>query len=175
MSLFPRIQSPCPYKGKFADIMQGSQCRLCKREVIDLTDMTSGERREFLSACDTEMCISYRVGAKSALAAMAMSTVAVPGAVAAQDTGIDTRIDTGAQQAAVEDEEHPEEMWIIVGGMRKPGDAEWVEDAPLADSAGETDALNDHTPQMAEKPALPVEYDDDSEVSPEKPEDTPAK
>ena len=77
MSLFPRVQSPCPYKGKFANIMQGSQCRLCKREVVDLTDMEAAERKQFLSACETEACVSYRAGAHSFLGAMAMSALAV--------------------------------------------------------------------------------------------------
>lgn len=135
MSLFPKVQSPCPYKGKFADIMQGNQCRLCKREVIDLTEMAEAERKQFLAACEGEVCISYRVGAKSALAAMAMSTVAIPTAAAAQDTA--------QPQADAPAEEDSELYYIIVGGMKKPHDAKWVKDE-----------------QSSEAPALPVEYDD---------------
>jgi hypothetical protein len=143
MSLFPKVQSPCPYKGKFADIMQGNQCRLCKREVIDLTAMDDEGRKAFLDACDTEVCISYRVGAKSALAAMAMSAVAVPTAAAAQDTA-DAADDTSA---GIEEYFDEETMWIIVGGMKKPGDAEWIKDTPKRDHQAGTSAL-------------PVEYDD---------------
>lgn len=143
MSLFPKVQSPCPYKGKFADIMQGNQCRLCKREVIDLTAMDDEGRKAFLDACDTEVCISYRVGAKSALAAMAMSAVAVPTAAAAQDTA-DTADDTSA---GIEEHFDDETMWIIVGGMKKPGDAEWIKDTPKRDHQAGTSAL-------------PVEYED---------------
>ena len=145
MSLFPKVQSPCPYKGKFADIMQGSQCRLCKRDVIDITDMSDDARKEFLGACETEVCISYRVGAKSALAAMAMSAVAVPTAAAAQDGGAEQ----GSGDASTEIEEHFDDqtMWIIVGGMKKPGDAEWIKDTPKREHAEGTTAL-------------PVEYDD---------------
>ena len=143
MSLFPKVQSPCPYKGKFADIMQGNQCRLCKREVIDLTAMDDEGRKAFLDACDTEVCISYRVGAKSALAAMAMSAVAVPTAAAAQDTA-DAADDTSA---GIEEHFDDETMWIIVGGMKKPGDAEWIKDTPKRDHQAGTSAL-------------PVEYED---------------
>lgn len=143
MSLFPKVQSPCPYKGKFADIMQGSQCRLCKREVIDITDMEVAERKDFLAACEGEVCISYRVGAKSALAAMAMSAVAVPTAAAAQDTA-DANDDASAE---IDEHFENEQMWIIVGGMKKPGEAEWIKDTPKRDHQAGTSAL-------------PVEYDD---------------
>ena len=150
MSLFPKIQSPCPYKGRFADIMQGNQCRLCKREVIDITDMDDAGRKAFLAACEGEVCISYKVGAKSALAAMAMSAVALPTAAAAQDTEDAVSDATAAQDAAAaEIEEYFEPIYIIVGGMKKPGEAEWIKDEPKAE-AGE---------QASE---LPVEYDDEA-------------
>lgn len=184
MTMFPKIQSPCPYKGKFADIMQGNQCRLCKREVVDLTQMASAQRKEFLSACDTEVCVSYRVGAKSALAAMAMSTIAVPTAASAQSAqaglGAQAGADPAAEtQAAGEAEEHPELMWIIVGGMRKPGDAEWVEDTPLK-AKGKAGTLDDlaapepaqNSAQAPQKPALPVEYDDELDTAPDTPDET---
>ena len=156
MSLFPKVQSPCPYKGKFADIMQGNQCRLCKRNVIDLTDMSDGERQQFLSACEGEVCVSYRVGAKSALAAMAMSTVAVPSVAAAQDT-------QETEGAAEEIEEHFEDevFYIIVGGMKKPGDAEWIEDTQRKDADSEASEL-------------PVEYEDEAPAE-KKPAKEPSK
>ena len=34
MAIFPKIQSPCPYKGNLSDIMDGDLCRLCKRQVF---------------------------------------------------------------------------------------------------------------------------------------------
>ena len=58
MAFFPKIQSPCPYKGKLSAIMDGDVCRLCKREVFDLTHMTDGARREFLAGCANEVCVS---------------------------------------------------------------------------------------------------------------------
>ena len=187
MSLFPKIQSPCPYKGKFADIMQGNQCRMCKREVVDLTEMTSHARQDFLSACETEVCVSYRVGAKSALVAMAMGAATVPSAAAAQDS----------EEPSDGWFEHSEGNFIIVGGMRKPQQAEWVEvervevdkavetraDAEVAPetrnaiSGGarkpdQTEWVSDDpvAPESDEKPELPVEYDDE----PLGEEDTPA-
>jgi hypothetical protein len=147
MSLFPRVQSPCPYKGKFADIMQGNQCRLCKREVVDITDMTDEARKSFLDACDTEVCISYRVGAKSALAAMAMSAVAVPTAAAAQDSEEPATTTEDGAAAEIEEYFYDPSMVIVVGGMKKPGEAEWLKDAPKREHQAGTSAL-------------PVEYDE---------------
>jgi len=171
MSLFPKVQSPCPYKGKFADIMQGSQCRLCKREVVDLTDMETAERKQFLSACETEVCVSYRVGARSVLAAMAMSTVAISTVAEAQDSESPEPIETDITVEtydAVEDEEHDEVFYIIVGGMRKPGEAEWLEDKDTERHSSLTKAvLAQEGMADGEKPALPVEYDDEFETEAE--------
>ena len=50
VGLFPKIQSPCPYKGNLADVMDGDVCRLCKREVTDLTALGDDERVAFFSA-----------------------------------------------------------------------------------------------------------------------------
>lgn len=192
MSLFPKIQSPCPYKGKFSDIMQGNECRLCKREVVDITDMSVAERKDFLASCETEVCISYKVGAKSALAAMAMGAAAVPTAAAAQD-------DTDPENTVEYVEDHGDYGVIIVGGMRKPQEAKWLEavevvtakDPQFEDKADANDdpqvitivAGGMRKPQDAEfvdaeeavavsdKPELPVVYDD--EETPDSPE-TPA-
>lgn len=196
MSLFPKIQSPCPYKGKFSDIMQGNECRLCKRAVIDLTDMSDGERKDFLSSCDTEVCVSYRVGAKSALAAMAMSTVAVSTSAAAQDTDNADLSDDWV-------EEHPENNFIIVGGMRKPDQVEWQLDKPaqtiaakdLEEAAVDAESSPDlifvvaggmRKPDEAawvadapsktteDKPSLPIEYDDEPDSDMDTGENLPA-
>ena len=36
MAVFPKVQSPCPYKGQLSEIMDGDTCRLCNRQVFDL-------------------------------------------------------------------------------------------------------------------------------------------
>src|ERR1700760_3664773 len=68
MALYPRIESPCPYKGNLADIMDGDVCRLCKREVFDLTAMGDAERVAFMKGCAGEVCVSYRMPMRTALA-----------------------------------------------------------------------------------------------------------
>jgi predicted Fe-S protein YdhL (DUF1289 family) len=103
MSIFPKIQSPCPYKSKLAEIMDGDVCRMCKRQVFDLTSMTDGERLSFLSACEEEVCVSYAIRPALRAAAVA-AALAIPTAAAAQ-----------------------EEMWITVGGINDPARVQMIE------------------------------------------------
>ena len=86
MALFPKIQSPCPYTDRFATIMDGDMCRMCKRQVFDLTDMSDGERVAFMKGCGGEVCVSYKVRVRPALAAAALAALAIaaPTAAAAQ-------------------------------------------------------------------------------------------
>jgi predicted Fe-S protein YdhL (DUF1289 family) len=81
MALFPKIQSPCPYQGDLSAIMDGDMCRLCKRQVFDLTAMSDGQRVAFMKSCSGEVCVSYRLPVAVAAAALAL---AIPTAAAAQ-------------------------------------------------------------------------------------------
>ncbi|MEA3040639.1 MAG: hypothetical protein QOC65_128 [Sphingomonadales bacterium] len=108
MPIFPKIQSPCPYKSNLAAIMDGDVCRMCKRQVFDLTSMTDGERVSFLAACEEEVCVSYAIRPALRAAAVA-AALAIPAAAAAQ-----------------------EEMWITVGGITDPARVQMVE---IADDA----------------------------------------
>ncbi|MEA3016960.1 MAG: hypothetical protein QOI38_1682 [Sphingomonadales bacterium] len=103
MPIFPKIQSPCPYKSNLAAIMDGDVCRMCKRQVFDLTSMTDGERISFLAACEEEVCVSYAIRPALRAAAVA-AALAIPAAAAAQD-----------------------EMFITVGGISDPARVEMVE------------------------------------------------
>lgn len=69
MSLFPPIARPCPYIDRLGDVMEGDFCRMCKRQVHDLSDMTDGERAAFLAACGGDACISYVSLVRPAIAA----------------------------------------------------------------------------------------------------------
>jgi predicted Fe-S protein YdhL (DUF1289 family) len=78
MPLFPKISSPCPYVSDLAAIMDGDQCRMCKRQVFDLTAMSDGERVAFLAGCrDEEVCVSYTIPVRPALAAAALAAAAI--------------------------------------------------------------------------------------------------
>ncbi|HZF96469.1 MAG TPA: hypothetical protein VEZ20_16520 [Allosphingosinicella sp.] len=85
MPLFPKISSPCPYKSDLAAVMDGDHCRMCDRQVFDLTAMSDGERLAFLAACTDEVCVSYSIPLRhAARAAMVAAAIAAPGAAAAR-------------------------------------------------------------------------------------------
>lgn len=137
MSRFPKIQSPCPYKANLSALMDGDTCRMCQRQVHDLTAMDDRQRQAFLSACREEVCVSYRFPLRPVLAAAgaAVAIAALPMAAAAQDM---------VPPAAAPDPEM-ENMDIFVGGITDLANIEYVEDD--ADSA------------MAD---LPVVYEDEA-------------
>src|SRR5438105_40030 len=111
MAIFPKIQSPCPYKGEISSIMDGDMCRLCKRQVFDLTEMSDDARVAFMKGCTGEVCVSYRFPLRPVLAAAALAaaTIAVPTAAAAC---------TDART----------EMVVLVGGINDPANVEYVKD-----------------------------------------------
>ena len=139
MSLFPKIQSPCPYKGKLSDILDGDICRLCDREVHDITDLSVTARRALVAGCSGgERCVSYRVPVKSALAAMALSASMATPAFAQVDEVLATEAEPTSGEYCFEDNQ------IIVGGLKKPGEVEWL-----------TADLDNSLPDM------PIVYDDE--------------
>lgn len=83
MALFPKIQSPCPYKNNLASVMDGDMCGMCKRRVVDLTAMTDGQRIAFMQSCKEEVCVSYSVRPALAAAALAVAAVTAPTAALA--------------------------------------------------------------------------------------------
>lgn len=84
MAVYPLIDGPCPYLDRLSEVMDGDICRMCKREVHDLTDMSDKDRRTFLRNCSGETCVSYRVSATTAaaLTALAVAAAATPAAIA---------------------------------------------------------------------------------------------
>ena len=138
MALFPKIQSPCPYQANLAAIMDGDMCRMCKREVIDLTAMSDAGRVAFFSDCGTEVCVSYRVPVRSALGMAALAAAAVAALpAAAQDSPAPaaevTVAAASADDAPVAD---GDDMAIIVGGITDPRHVDFVatdDDADVPD------------------------------------------
>lgn len=84
MPLFPKIASPCPYVSDLAAIMDGDQCRMCKRQVFDLTAMSDDDRLAFLAGCEEEVCVSYSIPIRPALAAAALAAAILPSSAAAR-------------------------------------------------------------------------------------------
>jgi predicted Fe-S protein YdhL (DUF1289 family) len=113
MALYPKIDSPCPYKGDLSAILDGDVCRLCKREVFDLTAMGDAERVAFMKSCTGEVCVTYRMPVRTALAAavLAAAVVAVP-----------------TVAAACSDATEVESVVIVGGGIRDPANVQYVTD-----------------------------------------------
>lgn len=111
MALYPKIDSPCPYKGDLSAILDGDVCRLCKREVFDLTAMGDAERVAFMKGCAGEVCVTYRMPMRTALAAAALAA-----AVAAVPTAA----------AACSDPTNVE--MVIVGGIKDPANVQYTKD-----------------------------------------------
>jgi predicted Fe-S protein YdhL (DUF1289 family) len=147
MPIYPKVQSPCPYKSDLAAVMDGDFCRMCERQVFDLTQMSDGERFAFMAGCaEDEICVSYRVPLRPAIAAAALAaaTVAMPGMAAAQEVAPVAPV---AAEAPATDAVQPADAQtyvIIVGGIHDPGTAEFVEN-----------------PTDVAMPEMPVAYEDD--------------
>lgn len=140
MARFPKIDSPCPYKSQLSAVLDGDFCRMCKRDVFDLSGWSDGERAAFLSGCETEVCVRYTLPIRPAIAAAALAMAAVAAPAHAQDTA--------AAAASVPDVELDQ---IIVGGIKDPKNARLVED-----------------PADAALPQLPVVFDEPAETPPVK-------
>lgn len=69
MPPFPPIQRLCPYLDRLDEVIEGGFCRMCSREVHDLTAMDEKERSGFLAARGGDACVSYTMHVKPALAA----------------------------------------------------------------------------------------------------------
>jgi hypothetical protein len=124
--------------------MDGDFCRMCRRSVVDLTAFTDGERIAFLAGCEEEVCVSYRLPrAAIGAAALAVATLALPSAAAAQEAPAVAQ--ALAEVPAVEtDAATQEDIMIMVGGIKDPRHVEFasVGDVPSA-------------------PELPVVYEDE--------------
>jgi predicted Fe-S protein YdhL (DUF1289 family) len=146
MPIFPKIQSPCPYKSDLAAVMDGDFCRACKRTVFDLTAMEDGERVAFLAACEDEVCVSYRIPVRGAIAAAALAAATVSAPALAQDAPAPA-IEAPVEADAIAYEEEID--MITVGGIKDPKKVEMVE--------VDTDSV---------VPELPVIYEEESAPAP---------
>lgn len=156
MAKFPRIDSPCPYKSNLAAVMDGDFCRMCERNVFDLGAMSEGERAAFLAGCAGEVCVSYRIPLRPALAAAALAAAALafPTAAAAQEADV-AAVETALADDLGEAEGDWSEM-ITVGGIKDPSKADLIEMEDVS------------------IPELPVVYEEEDEPRPATPVKSPA-
>lgn len=107
MAIFPRIQSPCPYLNRLSTLMDGDMCRMCERQVVDLSAMSDVERATLMKGCTGKVCVQYRMRPVIAAAALA-AAASIPTAAAACDAS--------------------SEMIVVVGGINDPAHVEYVQD-----------------------------------------------
>ena len=86
MTPFPPIQRLCPHLDRLGEVIDAGFCRMCRREVHDLTAMDARERADFLAARAGETCVSYTMNVKPALAAALIAASAA--VLAAPDTAL---------------------------------------------------------------------------------------
>lgn len=143
MAIFPKIQSPCPYKSELAAVMDGDFCRMCKRQVFDLSGWSDGERVAFLASCSDEVCVSYRLPLRELLAAATLASLAAAPAAASNgevnDSGLAIQAMAEMAMGAID----PPEEFVVIGGIKDPAGVEYVEH-----------------PVDSSVPELPVVYED---------------
>jgi predicted Fe-S protein YdhL (DUF1289 family) len=141
MPIFPKIASPCPYLNRLDEIIDADVCRMCSRQVFDLTHMTDGERLAFLAGCEEEVCVSYSIPIRPALRAAAIAAaIALPSAASA--------LPRRAPQPPVPI------MVPVAGGIAPPPQVQMIQVPPTVDSADELNALYDREP--VKPPAPPA-------------------
>lgn len=140
MPLFPKIASPCPYVDRLAEIVDGDVCRMCRRQVFDLTAMSDGERLAFLAGCEEEVCVSYRIPVVPAARAAAIAAaLALP---------------SGAALARPLPRPQPPVIAVVAGGLAPPPQVQVVE-VPKAASAGDVRALYQEGPRVGPDSSAP--------------------
>lgn len=142
MAIFPKVQSPCPYKANLSAIMDGSMCRMCKREVVDLSGMNDAQRVALIEGCDEEVCVSYTLPIRQTVAAAMMGAALTAAPAYAQDAH-------GAQEPiegelCLDELDDRELVMIVVGGIKDKTNVEYID-----------------TAEDLAIPELPVTYEDD--------------
>lgn len=153
MAVFPRIQRSCPYKSQLAAAMDGDICRICDHQVVDLTDWSDDERIAFVASRKEDVCISYRLPLRPALAAAALAAAALPTMAAAQDSAAPP-----ATQAPADDMETNDIVGVFsIGAIKDPANTMFAT-----------------AEELAARPEVPVAYEDESPAEPPAPPAPPA-
>jgi hypothetical protein len=133
MARVPVIESPCPIKGKQLPRGATEHCTLCDRSVHNLDRMSARERVEFMSSCSGKVCVAYTVRVpvstqrKRGLAAAALTAAALVSLpVAAEEPLVEGMSPIANPNALPNCDDY--EDWIIMGGVQKGDQAEWVDD-----------------------------------------------
>lgn len=139
MNRFPKIDSPCPLDPAAQASIDG-HCARCDKAVHCLDDMSEAQRRVFMQKASQPVCVSYRIPAAAAAAAAAALALTMAGPMQARNPNAAPAIEPAAGQeiaspqpdipAQADDAEmeHTElDRIVMVGGISKPGEAEWID------------------------------------------------
>lgn len=141
MACFPKIDQPCPLGIAEQERIAG-YCGRCSTAVHALNAMSDAERMAFLHNATGPVCVSYRVNLRRGVSAglgVAALVLSMSGAVRAIDAPvadgngihIDASGTTGATPKGADGDKHEEVL--LMGGVRDPKSAEFVDDADIAD------------------------------------------
>ena len=158
MGLFPKVESPCPYKDRLDDVMEGDFCSMCERNVFDLTHMNSVERKVFMAGCEGEVCVSYKIPGRKALAGAALALASFPAMATAQDA---------PEPTADNEDLYCEWDEVIVGGIREAGEALWIDpeaEKHLTDIPEKSDATDNKDEALLQFALMGNEDKDEAEA-----------
>lgn len=136
MARYPRIDQPCPLDAAARQRIDG-HCGQCGKTVHCLDGSSDAERTALLRQASGPICVSYRLAMGTALAlaiagpAAASPVDAATAAAAPSQTTALTPPNTASQAQtpiAPENLLEPDMQLVFVGGISRPGDAEWVDD-----------------------------------------------
>lgn len=132
MAIFPKVEKHCPLKSAFKSYMDGDTCRMCKRQVHDLSAMEESARVEFLASCETEICVSYSLPkprtVAAAVAAAAMMGVPIASQASEPTPPATTEKVSSVSPDKAEDGYYEEDFdWVIVGGIKDVAEAEYID------------------------------------------------
>lgn len=129
MPKFPKIQNPCPIKSNIDQYMDGDNCRHCQSKVYNLDGMTDAERVALIESSRGDLCVSYKLPVTKSVVAVAAvaSMTAMP--IAAQEMPTEPVEGPCSENACAEADEELilGGLMIMVGGIKKPSDIQYIE------------------------------------------------
>jgi hypothetical protein len=173
MARFPKVDSPCPLDMDEQKRLDG-YCNRCHKQVHVLDGMDDAGRAAWLAAAEGPVCVSYRRSSRIAsIAAIAITLVAGTAFAGEEcaDTPLSALISVSRQQVTPVDPAQGQLLagvessntdaqesdlleLVIVGGIRDPRDAEWVDDSDL--------------PELPVKVVATVQVDNEAQPPPAK-------
>ncbi|MGH8081082.1 MAG: hypothetical protein ACREP7_10935 [Lysobacter sp.] len=135
MARYPRIDQPCPLDAQARQRIDG-HCGLCGKTVHCLDGRSDAERAALLRQASGPVCVSYRLALGTALALSIAAPVAAgqvdAAAPAAPSQTAPLTPPSAASQVqtpvALANLIEPDTEMVLVGGVSRPGEAEWIDD-----------------------------------------------